>query len=168
LEDPLAKTALDPKFLSLLAGRRIASFSTENHDASPHLTAVGYLYQEGSFYVATSSRTRKARNLSARPRATIMVEARKAGSESGVTATGPVEILSGEKARGWNARIHGRYLSAEALADPQVGPVFAAFDDICIRVLPVSWTWWDMAELDAMVLGRRFASNPSYLLAQEF
>jgi len=78
-----------------------------------------------------------------------------------------VEILSGENAKEWNARIHGRYLSPAALADPQVGPFFAAFDDICIRVRPESWTWWDMAELDAMVLGGRFASNPSYLLAQE-
>lgn len=164
----MAKTALDPKFLPLLAGRRIASFGTENHDASPHLTAVWYLYQDGSFYVATSSRTRKARNLSVRPRATIMVEARKAGSERGVTATGPVEILSGEKAKEWTSRIHKRYLSAAALADPQVGPVFAAFDDICIRIRPKSWTWWDMADLDAMVLGGRLAGNPSYVLAQEF
>jgi PPOX class probable F420-dependent enzyme len=163
----LAKTALDPKFLPLLAGKRIASFSTQNEDGSPHLTAVWYLYQDGCFFVATSSRTRKARNLSARPHATIMVEARKLGSERGVTATGPVEILSEAKAQEWNGRIHGRYLSAAALADPRVGPVFAAFDDICIRVRPQVWTWWDMAELDAIVLGGCFARNPDYLLSQE-
>lgn len=163
----MAKKALDPKFISLLAGKRIASFGSLNDDGSPHLTAVWYLYQDGCFFVATSSRTRKARNLSARPHATIMVESRKPGSERGVTATGPVEVLSGEEAQEWNARIHSRYLSAAALADPQVGPVFAAFDDVCVRLQPQVWTWWDMAELDAMVLGGRFASNPGYLLAQE-
>jgi PPOX class probable F420-dependent enzyme len=163
----MAKKALDPKFVSLLAGKRIASFGTLNDDGSPHLTAVWYLYQDGCFFVATSSRTRKARNLSARPHATIMVESRKPGSERGVTATGAVEIISGEKAQEWNTRIHRRYLSAAALADPQVGPVFAAFDDVCVRLQPQVWTWWDMAELDTMVLGGRFASNPGYLLAQE-
>jgi PPOX class probable F420-dependent enzyme len=163
----MAKKALDPKFLSLLAGKRIASLGSLNDDGSPHLTAVWYLYQDGCFFVATSSRTRKARNLFARPHATIMVESRKPGSERGVTATGPVEIISGEKAQEWNTRIHRRYLSVAALADPQVGPVFAAFDDICVRLQPQVWTWWDMAELDAMALGGRFASNPGYLLAQE-
>ena len=163
----MAKRTLDPKFLSLLAGRRIASFGTVNEDSSPHLTAVWYVYQDGCFFVATSSRTRKARNLRARPRATIMVESRKPGSERGVTATGPVEVLSGEKAQEWNVRIHSRYLSAAALGDPQVGPVFAAFDDVCVQLRPEVWTWWDMAELDAMVLGGRFASNPGYLLPQE-
>jgi len=163
----MAKNALDPKFLPLLEGRRIASFGTINDDGSPHLTAVWYLYQEGCFFVATSSRTRKVRNLSARPRATLMVEARKPGSERGVTATGPVEIITGPTAQEWNTRIHRRYLSTAALADPQVGPVFAAFDDITIRLRPQVWTRWDMAELDAMVLGGRFAGNPGYLLAQE-
>src|SRR5439155_7684848 len=107
----VAKTTLDPKFLPLLEGRRIASLGTLNEDGSPHLTAVWYLYQDGCFFVATSSRSRKARNLAARPKATLMVEARKPGSERGVTATGPVEIISGERSHELNARIYRRYLS---------------------------------------------------------
>ena len=163
----MAKTTLDPKFLPLLAGRRIASLATLNGDGSPHLTAVWYLYQDSCFFVATSSRSCKARNLGLRPNATLMVEARKPGSERGVTATGPVEIISGEKAKEWNARIHSRYLSAVAMADPQVGAVFAQFDDITLKLQPRSWTWWDMADLDALYFGGRFASTPSYLLPQE-
>lgn len=163
----MTKTTLDPKFLPLLEGRRIASLGTLNETGSPHLTAVWYLYQDNCFLVATSSRTRKARNLAARPTATLMVESRKPGCECGVTVTGPVEVISGASAKSINQKIHRRYLSEAAIADPRVGQVFAQFDDISLKLHPQVWTWWDMAELDAMVLGGSMASNPSYLLAQE-
>ena len=162
----MAKTTLDPKFLPLLEGRRIASLGTLNDDGSPHLTAVWYLYQDGHFFVATSSRSRKARNLAKRPNATLLVEARKPGSERGVTATGPVEVISGEKVRELNLQIHRRYMSDTAIADPQVGGVFAKFDDITLKLRPRVWTWWDMAELDAMYFGGRFGSTEGYLLPQ--
>jgi PPOX class probable F420-dependent enzyme len=163
----MLKTTLDPKFLRLLAGRRIASLATLNGDGSPHLTAVWYLYQDSCFFVATSSRTRKVRNLNLRPNAKLMVEARKPDSERGVTATGSVEIISREKAKEWNARTHSRYLSAAAMAESQVGAVFAQFDDITLKLQPRSWAWWDMADLDALYFGGRFASTPSYLLPPE-
>lgn len=163
----MPKTTLDPKFLPLLAARRIASLGTLNDTGSPHLTAVWYLYQDNCFFVATASRTRKARNLAARPTATLMVESRKPGCERGVTATGPVEVISGSAARQINEKIHQRYLSEAAIADPRIGQVFAQFDDIALKLRPQIWTSWDMAELDAMVLGGSLASNPSYLLPQE-
>ena len=163
----MAKATLDPKFLPLIEGRRVASLATLNEDGSPHLTAVWYVYHDGCFFVATSSRSRKARNLADRPTATLMVEARKPGSEVGVTARGPVEIISGEKAHECNLQVHRRYLSAAAIADPQVGDVFAQFDDIALKLRPRVWTWWDMPELDAMYFGGRFGKTPGYLLPQE-
>jgi PPOX class probable F420-dependent enzyme len=163
----MTKTTLDPKFLPLLEGRRIASLATLNDTGSPHLTAVWYLYQDDCFLVATSSRTRKARNLAARATATLMVESRKPGRERGVTVTGAVEVISGAAAKSINEMIHRRYLSEAAIANPCVGHVFAQFDDISLKLRPQVWTWWDMAELDAMVLGGSMASNPSYLLPQE-
>jgi PPOX class probable F420-dependent enzyme len=163
----MRKTTLDPKFLPLLAGRRIASLGTLNETGSPHLTAVWYLYQDNCFFIATSSRTRKARNLAARPTATLMVESRKPGGERGVTATGPVEVISGAAAKEINEKIHQRYLSEAAIADPRVGEVFAQLDDIALKLRPQIWISWDMAELDATVLGGSMASNPSYLLPQD-
>ena len=163
----MAKTTLDPKFLALIEARRVASLATLNADGSPHLTAVWYLYQDSCFFVATSSRSRKARNLGERPTATLMVETRKPGSERGVTATGPVEVISGQNAHELNLRVHHRYLSGDAIADPQVGGVFAQFDDITLKLRPQVWTWWDMPELDAMYFGGRFGSTPGYLLSQE-
>jgi len=30
------------------------------------------------------------------------------------------------------------------MSDPHIGPVFASFDDVTIRLTPVSWISWDM------------------------
>jgi PPOX class probable F420-dependent enzyme len=155
---------LDPTLEEFLRGRHIATLGTENADGTIHLTAVWYLFESGCLFVATSSKTRKARNLAARPKASLMVDLRKPGTERGVTAAGRAEVISGGQSREINLRIHGRYLSAGALSDPQVGPVFASFDDVTIRLTPVSWTTWDMAVLDAQALGGRLGATPGYLL----
>ena len=155
---------LDPTFQELLRGRYIATFGTENSDGSIHLTAVWYLFEDGCLFVATSSKTRKARNLAARPKASLMVDARKPGAERGVTASGRVELISGDRAQEINRRLHSRYLGAAALSDPHVGPVFASFDDVTLRLTPLSWINWDMAVLDAQALGGRLGKTPGYML----
>lgn len=155
---------LDPAFQELIRGRYIATLGTENADGSIHLTAVWYLFEAGSLYVATSSRTQKARNAAARPKASLMVDARKPGTERGLTAAGKVEVISGNQSQEINRRIHSRYLSPAALADPQVGPVFASFDDVTLRLTPASWITWDMAVLDAQAFGGRLGKTPGYML----
>ena len=155
---------LAPSFQQLLLGRHIASLGTQNADGSIHLTAIWYLFEGGGLYVATSSRTQKARNVAARPKASLMVDVRKPGKERGVTAACKAEIISGNQSQELNRRIHGRYLSAAAISDPHVGPVFAAFDDVTLRLTPISWITWDMAVLDAQALGGRLGGTPGYLL----
>jgi PPOX class probable F420-dependent enzyme len=155
---------LDPSPQELMRGRHIAALGTENADGSIHLTAVWYLFEAGSLYVATSSKTQKARNVAARPRASLMVDSRKPGAERGVTATGKVEVISGNQSQEINRRIHSRYLSTAAMSDPHIGPVFASFDDVTLRLTPVSWITWDMAVLDAQALGGRLGGTPGYLL----
>ncbi len=158
-----AKSA-EAQFQELLLQRHIATLGTRNADETIHLTAVWYLYADGYLYVATSSRSRKARNVMARPNASLMVDLRVPGKERGVTAIGSVELLSGAESQAINHRLHGRYLSEKALADPHVGPVFASFDDVTIRITPTSWISWDMAVLDAQALGGQLSANPEYLL----
>ena len=155
---------LDPALQELLRGRYIATFGTENSDGSIHLTAVWYLFESGSLYVATSSKSRKARNVAARPRASLMVDVRRPGAERGVTAAGRADVITGDQSQEINRRIHGRYMSAGAISDPHIGPVFASFDDVTIRLAPESWTTWDMAVLDAQALGGRLSGTPGYLL----
>ena len=156
---------LDLTFQGILRGRYIATLGTENADGTIHLTAVWYMFDDGYFFVATSSKSRKARNLAARPKASLMVDVRKQGAERGVAAVGTVDLISGKESQEINRRIHSRYMSAAAMSDPDVGPVFASFDDITLRITPVSWSSWDMAELDAQALGGKLGRTPGYLLA---
>lgn len=155
---------LSPELAELLRGRHIAALGTENSDGTIHLTAVWYQFEGGCLFVATSSKTRKARNVMARPKATLMVDVRRPGGERGVTAIGMAEIISESASREINRRIHGRYLSAAAMADPQIEPVFASFDDVTIKLTPASWTAWDMAVLDAQAFGSRLGKTPGYML----
>ncbi len=156
---------LDPAFQGLLQGRYIATLGTENADGTIHLTAVWYLFEDGSLFIATSSKSRKARNIAARAKASLMIDARRPGTERGVNAAGRAELISGSQSREINRRIHSRYMSAAAISDPHVGPVFESFDDVTIRLAPVSWTAWDMAVLDAQAFGGRLGGTPGYLLA---
>lgn len=93
-----------------------------------------------------------------------MVDLRKPGTERGITAVGAAEIISGVRSQEINRSIHGRYLSAAAIADPQVGPVFASFDDVTIQLTPSSWITWDMAALDNQAFGGRLGKTPGYML----
>jgi PPOX class probable F420-dependent enzyme len=151
-------------FQKLLQERHIATLGTENSDGSIHLTAVWYLFENGLLYVATSSKTRKARNVAARPKASLMVDARKPGTERGINVSGEVTLISGAQAQEITRRVHSRYLSAAALADPKVGAVFAAIDDVTIQITPTSWFSWDMAALDAQVFEGKLGANPGYML----
>lgn len=148
----------------LLQGRLIACLATENADGSIHLTSVWYLYEEGSLFVETSSSTRKARNIAARPKASMMIDLRKPGVERGVAVSGTAKLLSGERSRELNRRIHRRYLSETALADPRVGGVLADLDNGTIWITPASWTSWDMRELDKKFFSGLLGSTPGYML----
>jgi len=155
---------LDSNLDRLLSGRHIAALGTENADGTIHLTAVWYLFEGGNLFVATSSKSRKARNVMMCPKASLMVDARRAGAERGVTIICKAEVVSGSESREINHRLHRRYLSPAALSDPEVGPVFASFDDVTLRLTPDRWFSWDMAALDAQVLGGKLGGTPGYTL----
>ncbi len=146
-----------------LTSRLIASLGTQNEDGSVHLTAVWYLFDAGCLYVATSSRSRKARNAIARAKASLMMDIRKPASERGLVAMCDVEIIAGESSKQVNARIHGRYMSMAALADPRAGGTMAAMDDITLKLTPTGWYGWDMRVLDEAVFGGAM-KTPGYLL----
>lgn len=52
--------------------------STVNEDGSPHVTAVGALWLDGSFWFQTGSGTRKSRNIARDPRCSIALSIRDA------------------------------------------------------------------------------------------
>jgi len=159
LQDSLAK--------QLLEGRYIATFATENPNGSIHMVAVWYWFDGTSVFVATSSRSRKARNLQSKSTMSLMIDSRDAQASFGVTLAGTAQILTGDASKAKNAEIHRKYLSPAALADPRVGPVFAGWDNITVQVTPTSVVTWDMREADRQVFGSAFERNPGYLLQLE-
>jgi len=131
---------------TFLAGRYIATLATENDDGSTHLTAVWFMFDDGSFFVPTSAASRKARNVEARGRAAVMVDARSRGELRGIAASGRAQLLRGDEALELNARIHRRYLTGQGLEDPRLGHPITDSDDVTVRLRPERWSGWDMSE----------------------
>lgn len=151
----------------LLAGRHIASLATTNPDHSIHMVAVWFWFDGAHIVVATASASRKARNLQSNPKVSLMIDSRDPAASCGITLVGTAHILTGEASRQKNAEIHRKYLSIAALADPRVGPVFAAWDDVTIEISPASVIAWDMRVADRQFFGGAMESNPGYLLPLE-
>lgn len=160
-------TLSDALVRRLLDGRYIASFATHNPNGSVHIVAVWFWFDGTDIYVATSSRTRKARNLQRSPQVSLMIDSRDPFASYGVTVTGTARVLRGEASRKCNKEVHRKYLSDAALADQKVGPVFAAWDDITVQFAPESVMMWDMRQADEHVFGGAFKNNPAYLLPLE-
>jgi len=157
----------DPFVQEMLSGRYIATVATGNDDGSIHMVAVWYLWDGANVYLATSSRTRKARNLGSNNRVSLMIDSRDPAASRGISITGTAQLLTGAESSKWGEKIHRKYLSDTALADPQVGPVFAAWDDVTIQITPLSVIAWDMREIDQLAFGGALRRNPGYLLPIE-
>ncbi len=108
---------------------RTTWLSTVNEDGSPHVTAVGALWLDGSFYFQTGSRTRKGRNVAGDPRCSIAVSIRDADvvvEGEAVRETDPGTLARLAKAwadQGWPAEVHesGSGITAPFNA-PSLGP----------------------------------------------
>jgi len=94
-----------------LGERRYAVLATHDSDRDIHLTPIWFLFENDRFHFASSSRSRKVKNVERNVSASVVVEAREPGRERWVSASGPVEIVRGAEARSINARIRRRYLA---------------------------------------------------------
>lgn len=142
--------AFKDKLAHLLDERRIATLTTYGADDMPHVTAVWYLWEDGALYIATSLKTGKGRNLQRDPRMALCIESREPGKESGMTAVGRAELITGEAAMPLSERINGKYLTPAALAHPVIGPAFVDMSDLVVRLVPERWISWDMEEMGEM------------------
>ena len=122
---------------------RTTWLSTVNQDGSPHVTAVGALWLDGSFWFQTGSGTRKCRNVARDPRCSIAVSIRdadvvaegeaSAGDRPGHTGA-PCQGLGGPRVArraGWNSDRNHRPLQRTVAGTTAVGrlPHQAEFDD---------------------------------------
>jgi hypothetical protein len=88
---------------------RTTWLSTVNEDGSPHVTAVGALWLDGTFWFQTGAGTRKGRNVARDPRCSIAVSIRDAdvvveGDAARVTEPGALARIAKAWAdQGWPA-----------------------------------------------------------------
>ena len=105
----------DPLVRELLGLRLIAVLGTIARDGAPHLTPVWFAAGEDAVLMATSSTSRKARNLGRDPRASLVLHDSRPGFEvRGVSMTGRVVVLAGRDAAAAVERVHARYVGPPA------------------------------------------------------
>jgi PPOX class probable F420-dependent enzyme len=131
-----------------LGERRYAVLATHDPGGGIHLTPIWFLYQGGCFFFASSSRSRKVKNLERDPSASVVVDGREPGRERWVSASGPVEIVRAAEGQSMNARIRCRYLAPEALGGP-IETALAASDDVTLRLAPTGWQSWAAPPADS-------------------
>jgi hypothetical protein len=109
--------------------RHTCWLATINPDGSPHVTGVGALWLDGSFWFVSGKGTRKARNVARDPRCTISVATHSSdlvveGNAYEVTDPAIVADMASQWASGgWPCRVDdtGHALTAEYSA-PSAGP----------------------------------------------
>jgi PPOX class probable F420-dependent enzyme len=126
---------------AFLAERRYAVLATYDPDGGIHLTPIWFLFDDARFYFASSSGSRKVKNVERSFSASVVVDARAPGRERWVSTSGPVEILRDGEAQSINARIRRRYLAPKAFAGP-IEAALAASDDVTLRLAPTAWRSW--------------------------
>lgn len=139
----LAKPA--PEAIEKYLGHTInATVGTLNPDGSIHLAFVIFLWEDGKFYFETSSITKKARNIAARPTASFAFE----GKGFMAMAEGVGRIIDGDEAHAINGRLRQKYLTAAAV--DTVGAAWGTVDDVAIEITPTKWRSWSNEVLGDM------------------
>ncbi len=137
----------------LLTKRLNATIGTLNPEGSIHLAYVIFLYENGLFYFETSSVTRKARNVQARPTASFIVQGSvSSGRHIMAENEGTARLLAGDQAREVNRRLRAKYITDDAL--DRVDNAWNEFDDVAIEITPgPRWRSWCGEIFNAETIG---------------
>lgn len=120
-------------------GRHVyLTLATHNADGSQHVVPVVYLFEDGRFLVATSTATKKARNLAADPQVTVTVDDRS--TIEWVSAVGTAELLTGTESRAVNHRLYRLWMTDDGL--DAVGSLMHEVEDVTIVITPHRWLAW--------------------------
>ncbi len=144
-----ARPGLNDQAHQILDRRMYAVLGTDNDDRTVHLAPVMFLLDGARILIETSTASRKARNLAARPQASVVVHTADATWAFG---SGPATITRGAEARRLNERIRAKYLTDRG--QRACGDLLAELDDITIVVTPTRWLSWNMNELLANIAAR--------------
>jgi nitroimidazol reductase NimA-like FMN-containing flavoprotein (pyridoxamine 5'-phosphate oxidase superfamily) len=127
----------------------IANLATTD-DGSIHLMSMWFLRIGNEICIPTSHHTHKYRNLRARPRASVMIDVSKAGLDlKGVLIRGNVKLVDGKEAQQINRSIHLKYVTLEALNEPDIASYLSQGDDITVKVSMDHLISWNLADSKA-------------------
>lgn len=125
---------------SLLERRVYAVFVTQNADSTPHVAPVMFHFDGEVVAVETGAATRKARNVQARGRASILVQTPDA---AWVLGTGSATVVQGADAAPAHDRLRAKYFSPAGRQ--ACDGLLDEMDDVAILVTPDSWLGWDIS-----------------------
>ena len=150
-------SGLTPQIRAALSEQGNAILATIADDGSPHLTELlFFLDEEDRIQLPTPHNTRKLKNARARPVATVFFY----DQPGWTSATGTVEIWSGDRARDANKRNRERLLTDAGHAT--IGRLLAEHEDSTIVVTPQKWLSWTGDQLTAEIerLGGDVTQHP--------
>jgi nitroimidazol reductase NimA-like FMN-containing flavoprotein (pyridoxamine 5'-phosphate oxidase superfamily) len=144
---PVLSSAEIDKLLSMTV---IANLGTTDDDDSIHLMPMWFKRIGNEICIPTSYNTHKYRNLRARPRASVMIDVSKAGLNlKGVLIRGKVKLVDGKEAQQINRSIHLKYVTSEALNEPNVASYLSKGDDITMKISIDHLISWNLADSKA-------------------
>lgn len=98
--------------------------------------------------------------IQARPRASVMIDISKAGLNlKGVLIRGRVDLINGDEARKINRSIHLKYVTPDALSNPDVASYLSKGDNVTVNVHMdhlISWNLVDSKAGRALEVGGWF------------
>ena len=104
-----------------------------------------FLRIDNDICIPTSRQTHKYRNLVSRPRASVMIDISRACLNlKGVLIKGQVELVFGEEAQKINRLIHLKYVTPDALDDPNVASYLSIGDDETVIVHMGHFISWNL------------------------
>ena len=124
-------------------GRMLKIASIRNN--KPHVTPIWYVYQNGKFYISTSSKTRKVKNLKRNKNVAFSLDVGEAFADvKAVVGSGTAQIVTDPKlASDVDAKIKIKYLGS---TDHPIAKKLAELDDTVIEITPTSKVSWDYSK----------------------
>jgi nitroimidazol reductase NimA-like FMN-containing flavoprotein (pyridoxamine 5'-phosphate oxidase superfamily) len=114
-------------------------------DNKPHVTPIWYIYQNGKFYISTSSKTRKVKNLKKNNNVAFSLDVGEAFADvKAVVGSGTAQIVTDSKlAREVDMKIKIKYLGS---TEHPIAKKLAELDDTVIEITPTEKISWDYSK----------------------
>jgi len=128
-----------------LRNGRIIRIASVSEDGKPHIAPIWYVYRNGKFYVSTSSKSRKVKNIKKNNAVAFSLDAGGGFSDiKAVVGSGLAKIATNDpEGREIDDSIKIKYLGS---LDHPVAKELAKKDDTLIEITPTKKISWDYSK----------------------